>query len=345
MTINLVPLLLSIITIFNPTAIADQNQILNATSQWLHFPPNLNESTIKFSIPTIIAAVLSFFAASISSAGGGALFLSIMTTISGLEMKTASSFSAFMITGVSIANVGCNLFARNPKSRDKTLIDFDLSLTLQPCLLLGVSIGVICNRMFPNWLVLSLFAVFLAWSTMKTCKKGVSYWNLESEREKIRSRRDDDRIKVARSPLLANEGEAEVERGMIRFPWMKLGVLVIIWLVFFSINLFRGNKYGQGIISIKPCGGLYWFLSSLQIPLTIFFTLCICFNDNVQSNHTSHSNQDSEKVIAKYGRASIIVFAVGIVMALSTVLMTTHGALNVWNDFVSGGYMGFKLPC
>jgi hypothetical protein len=52
-----------------------------------------------------------------------------------------------------------------------------------------------------------------------------------------------------------------------------------------------------------------------------------------------------KKVIAKYGRASIIVFAVGIVMALSTVLMTTHGAFNVWNDFVSGRYMGFKLPC
>lgn len=52
-----------------------------------------------------------------------------------------------------------------------------------------------------------------------------------------------------------------------------------------------------------------------------------------------------KKLIAKYGRASIIVFAVGIVMALSTVLMTTHGALNVWDDFVSGRYMGFKLPC
>ncbi|XP_010458554.1 PREDICTED: uncharacterized protein LOC104739794 [Camelina sativa] len=449
MVINLVPLLLSLITIFIPSAIAvsetevEQHQILNTTSQWLHYiPPNLKQSTtIEFSIPTIIAAVLSFLAASISSAGGiggGGLFLSIMTIVAGLEMKTASSFSAFMVTGVSLANVACNIFVRNPNSRDnKTLIDFDLALTVQPCLLLGVSVGVICNRMFPNWLVLFLFAVFLAWSTMKTCKKGVSYWNLESEKARIRSPRDDDGIEGARLPLL---GEDVGERGMVRFPWMKLGVLVIIWLLFFSINLFRGNKYGQGIISIEPCGGLYWLLSSLQIPLTIFFTLWICFSDNVQSNHTSHNNQDSDKVIepnkfmlpvmallagvlgglfgigggmlisplllqigiapevtaatcsfmvlfsssmsaiqylllgmehagtaaifalvcfvaslvglmvvkkviAKYGRASIIVFAVGIVMALSTVLMTTHGALNVWNDFVSGRYMGFKLPC
>ncbi|KAL1188646.1 Sulfite exporter TauE/SafE family protein 1 [Cardamine amara subsp. amara] len=486
MRINLLSLLLiTIFIIINPSAIAVSkksdnpvfstvDQIFNTTNQWLHFPTNLNQSSIEFSIPIIIAAVLSFFAASISSAGGiggGGLFISIMTIVAGLEMKTVSSFSAFMVTGVSFANVGCNIFVRNPKAGGKTLIDFDLALTVQPCLLLGVSVGVICNRMFPNWLVLTLFAVFLAWSTMKTCKKGVSYWNLETERAEIRKRRDDDGVEGARESLLGNEVEDEVEKGKIRFPWMKLGVLVIIWLLFFSINLLRGNKYGQGIISIQPCGALYWLLSSLQIPLTIFFTLCIYYSDNVQSTHTSH-NQDPQKVqyitiaflllkvskfdeseteteinpqeigdgrrpnnlmlpimallagvlgglfgigggmlisplllqigiapevtaatcsfivlfsstmsaiqylllgmehagtaaifalicfvaslvglmvvkkvIAKYGRASIIVFAVGIVMALSTVLMTAHGALNVWNDFVSGRYMGFKLPC
>lgn len=259
MRFNLIPVLITIFIIFDTSAVAVSettdnpvfstvNQILNITSQWFHFPTNQNQPIIKFSIPTIIAAVLSFFAASISSAGGiggGGLFISIMTIVAGLEMKTASSFSAFMVTGVSFANVGCNIFVRNPKSGGKTLIDFDLALTVQPCLLLGVSIGVICNRMFPNWLVLSLFAVLLAWSTMKTCKKGVSYWNLESERGKIRSGRDDDGIEGARSPLLSNKGDDEVEKGKIRFPWMKLGVLVIIWLLFFSINLFRGNKYGQ----------------------------------------------------------------------------------------------------
>ncbi|ESQ35701.1 hypothetical protein EUTSA_v10007599mg [Eutrema salsugineum] len=454
MRINLVPVLLSLFIIFNLSAIAvsetaETSIFFNTTSQWLQFRANSNQTTIEFSIPTIIAAVLSFFAASISSAGGiggGGLFISIMTIVAGLEMKTASSFSAFMVTGVSVANVGCNLFVRNAKSGGKTLIDFDLALTLQPCLLLGVSIGVICNRVSPNWLVTSLFAVFLAWSTMKTCKKGIFYWKMESERAKVGSRKGDEDEGGARSPLLSNEGEDEGRE--IRFPWMKLGVLVIIWLLFFSINLFRGNKYGEGIISIKPCGALYWILSSLQIPLTIFFTLWICFSDSVQSSHTSH-NQDNEreigdarrshgvrtdkfmlplmallagvlgglfgigggmlisplllqigiapevtaatcsfmvlfsstmsaiqylllgmehagtaaifalvcfvaslvglmvvkKVIAKYGRASIIVFAVGIVMGLSTVLMTTHGALKVWDDFVSGRYMGFKLPC
>lgn len=52
-----------------------------------------------------------------------------------------------------------------------------------------------------------------------------------------------------------------------------------------------------------------------------------------------------QKAIQAYGRASLIVFSVGIVMALSTVLMTSFGALDVWRDYISGNYMGFKLPC
>jgi len=52
-----------------------------------------------------------------------------------------------------------------------------------------------------------------------------------------------------------------------------------------------------------------------------------------------------QRAIQEYGRASLIVFSVSIVMALSTVLMTSFGALDVWRDYISGKYMGFKLPC
>ncbi|CAG7889278.1 unnamed protein product, partial [Brassica rapa] len=457
---NFVPVTLSFLTIIilltpstaepEPSFVFPVNQLLNKTSSWLDFPTKFNQPKIELTASTIIAAVLSFIAASISSAGGiggGGLYVPIMTIVAGLDLKTASSFSAFMVTGGSIANVGCNLFVRNPKAGGKTMIDFDLALLLEPCMLLGVSVGVICNLVFPNWLITSLFAVFLAWSTVKTFGNGVYYWRLESEMVKIRESRrvgedDEDEIESVKLPLLG-----DYERPK-RFPWVKLGVLVIIWLSYFAVYLLRGNKYGEGIISIEPCGITYWLLSSTQIPLTLFFTLWICFSDNVQGNQCS-DHQDSvkdvedlrsndggrsnkclfpvmallagllggvfgigggmlisplllqvgiapevtsatcsfmvlfsstmsaiqylllgmehtgtaslfaivcfvaslvglmvvQKVITQYGRASIIVFSVGIVMALSIVLMTSYGALDVWNDFVSGRYMGFKLPC
>lgn len=52
-----------------------------------------------------------------------------------------------------------------------------------------------------------------------------------------------------------------------------------------------------------------------------------------------------QRAIERHGRASLIVFSVGTVMALSTVLITSFGALDVWRDYTTGKYMGFKLPC
>lgn len=52
-----------------------------------------------------------------------------------------------------------------------------------------------------------------------------------------------------------------------------------------------------------------------------------------------------ERVVIKSGRASLIVFMVSIVMALSTISITSFGAIDVWSDYTDGKNMGFKLPC
>lgn len=52
-----------------------------------------------------------------------------------------------------------------------------------------------------------------------------------------------------------------------------------------------------------------------------------------------------QQTISRFGRNSPIVFSVGIVMALSTILMTSFGAVDIWRNYASGKYMGFKLPC
>ncbi|PKI72981.1 hypothetical protein CRG98_006681 [Punica granatum] len=52
-----------------------------------------------------------------------------------------------------------------------------------------------------------------------------------------------------------------------------------------------------------------------------------------------------QRAIKEFGRASLIVFSVSTVMALSTVLVTGFAAVDVWNDYVLGEYMGFKSPC
>ncbi|XP_010434202.1 PREDICTED: uncharacterized protein LOC104718204 [Camelina sativa] len=426
----------------NPPTIYHQ-KLLYKVQQWRTSLKESSAAELKLSSAIIVAGVLCFFASLISSAGGiggGGLFIPIMTIVAGLDLKTASSFSAFMVTGGSIANVISNLFG------GKALLDYDLALLLEPCMLLGVSIGVICNRVLPEWLITVLFAVFLAWSSLKTCRNGVKFWKIESEiargkgherPEKGRGEIEED-TKNLKAPLL----EAQVNKNKSKLPWTKLGVLVIVWASFFVIYLLRGNKDGKGIITIKPCGVEYWILLSLQIPLALIFTkLALSRTESRQESSPSNQknledtrldqstrlmfpvmsflagllggifgigggmlisplllqagippqitaattsfmvffsatmsavqylllgmqNTDTayvfslicffasllglvlvQKAVAQFGRASIIVFSVGTVMSLSTVLMTSFGALDVWTDYVAGKDMGFKLPC
>lgn len=438
------------------STILNINHVLDKISQLKNVTQGFHESQLQISVPLVVAGILCFIASSISSAGGiggGGIFIPILTIVAGLDLKVASSISAFMVTGGSIANVICYMFTTSTKFGGKSLIDYDIALSSEPCMLLGVSVGVICNLVFPEWLITLMFAVFLAWSTSKTCKSGVMFWNIESE--EIRKNIG---VQEIEKGLLENEitmhkdndGSKTVEENLVLvpqenssklcIPWLKLGVLLLIWFSFFSIYLIRGNGYGQ-IIPMESCGVGYWIISSVQVPLAVVFTAWMvlrkesiqdqtlipqvqCQNRNCPSNKlvfplmallagmlggvfgigggmlisplllqvgiapevtaatcsfmvffssTMSSLQYLllgmehvetalilaimcfvasllgllvvQKVIRKYGRPSIIVFSVSIVMSLSIVLMTSFGTLKVWEDYKSGKYMGFKLPC
>ncbi|GMI93341.1 hypothetical protein like AT1G61740 [Hibiscus trionum] len=410
---------------------------INKTLQWKSHLIKFQGSQLKRSTPTVLASVCCFIAAVVSSAGGiggGGLFIPILTIVAGLDLKTASSFSSFMVTGGSIANVLYNLRTKTDKlgRQRKALIDYDIALLSEPCMLLGVSVGVVCNHVFPEWLITILFAVFLVWSTFKTCRNGVGYWKMESEREKLENGVIKNgtlaHINDLEEPLVGMEGKENSG-----FPWKKLVVLVMVWFSFFIVYLLRGNSYGQGIIPMKPCGVGYWALSLFQIPLAIGFTAWIlCHKEPITYQGSNKQGVNKlifplmalmagglggvfgigggmlisplllqvgvdlevtaatcsfmvffsstmsafqylllgmeqtgtalvlsficfvasllgllvvQKAIKEFGRASIIVFSVGTVMALSAVLMTSFGVLDVWEDYISGNYMGFNLPC
>ncbi|KAE8728552.1 hypothetical protein F3Y22_tig00004205pilonHSYRG00013 [Hibiscus syriacus] len=414
---------------------------INRTLQWrrssTHHPLK-SHGNLKLSTSSVVAGVLSFVAASISSAGGvggGGLFIPILTIVGSLDLKTATSFSAFMVTGGSIANVMYNLQAKSSKFGGKTLIDYDIALLSEPCMLLGVSVGVVCNLVLPEWLITIMFAIFLVWSTIKTCRNGVMFWKMESDRnlgarngyENLETGKSGE-VKSVEEPLVSMEGKETP-----RFPWKKLVILIMVWFSFLIIYLIRGNRYGQGVIPLKPCGIGYWSLSLFQIPLAIAFTAWILrrqepiacrgpnnrgvnklifplmalmagglgglfgiggamlisplllqlgvapeitaatcsflvfFSSTMSAFQYLLLGMDHigtalifsvicfaasllglvvvQKAIKQFGRASLIVFSVGTVMALSVILMTSFGALDVWDDYSSGNYMGFKLPC
>lgn len=52
-----------------------------------------------------------------------------------------------------------------------------------------------------------------------------------------------------------------------------------------------------------------------------------------------------EGAVRRSGRASLIVFMVAGILALSAVAIACSGAVRVWEEYTSGQYMGFKMPC
>jgi uncharacterized membrane protein YfcA len=63
-----------------------------------------------------------------------------------------------MIMGAAVSTVYYNLKLKHP-TLDLPVIDYDLAVLIQPMLMLGISIGVIFNVIFPDWLVTVLLII------------------------------------------------------------------------------------------------------------------------------------------------------------------------------------------
>lgn len=191
---------------------------------------------------TVLSCILSFMAAAISSAGGvggGSLYVPILSIVAGLGVKTATAFSTFMVTGGTLSNVLYTLFFRGGR---QPLIDYGIAVVSQPCLLLGVSAGVVCNVAFPECLVTALFSLFLAFATFKTYGAGTRRWRAETaELGRIPDAAGHEVGAAEAEALLGQDGGGGSGGGR-RCQWVDLVVLVTVWLCFFVMHLFIGGE-------------------------------------------------------------------------------------------------------
>lgn len=74
------------------------------------------------------------------------------------KTKFTNSIFAGMIMGAAGSTVYYNLRLRHP-TMDLPIIDYDLALLFQPMLMLGISIGVAFNVIFPDWMVTVLLII------------------------------------------------------------------------------------------------------------------------------------------------------------------------------------------
>merc|ERR1719206_288924 len=95
--------------------------------------------------------------------------------------KKATALSQATILGGSFVNLAFNMRAKHPLRPHRPLTDFNTLLVFEPMLLVGTSIGVLLNVIFPSILILILLVVTLVYATIRTGRKGLAMWRRESE--------------------------------------------------------------------------------------------------------------------------------------------------------------------
>ncbi|KAK4354469.1 hypothetical protein RND71_026663 [Anisodus tanguticus] len=233
-----------------------------------HFWPDL-----EFGWRVIVGSVIGFFAAafgSVGGVGGGGIFVPMLTLIIGFDPKTSTAISKCMITGAAAATVYYNLKLRHP-TLDLPIIDYDLALLLQPMLLLGISIGVVLNILFAEWMVTVLLIILFIVTSTRSFFKGVETWKKETIIKKELSRRlassnagaEDVAYKVLPGgPRVRNEGYKTPEVSIVdNVHWKDFTVLIAMWIVLLVLHIFKTYA--------STCSTTYWILNLLQVPVAV----------------------------------------------------------------------------
>ncbi|KAI3864325.1 hypothetical protein MKX03_007471 [Papaver bracteatum] len=239
---------------------------------------------MKFGWKIVVGTIIGFIGAacgSVGGVGGGGIYVPMLTLIIGFDAKTS----------VPISKLYYNLKRRHP-TLDMPVIDYNLTLLIQPMLMLGISIGVILSEIFNDWMVTVLLIVlFLATSTMSFFK-GVETWKKESRLKKeincLESNGEEDVLED--NPLAiepSNDTTTQKQkRKMVpileNVYWKELAILVSVWVAYLVLQIFK-NK-------MVTCSTTYWILSSIQIPISVGVTA-----------YTTVGLYKGEKVIASLG--------------------------------------------
>jgi len=177
----------------------------------------------------ILGAFIAFLVAGVATScgvGGGGIYVPLGIILLRFASKPASGLSQASIFGASLGGFLLNIRSHHPNKKirnvaqkidtegrriddnvqnddnsspiyyTRPLIDYDMALFLAPMEMAGAVLGVIIQKLMPNWLFLSLAAVILGITSFKTFQKFSSSYKIDRENR--------DNADITRSVLAAS---------------------------------------------------------------------------------------------------------------------------------------------
>ncbi|CAL9180660.1 unnamed protein product [Musa hybrid cultivar] len=227
---------------------------------------------MKFGWEIVVGSIIGFLGSafgSVGGVGGGGIYVPMLTLIIGFDAKSSTAISKCMIMGAAGSTVWYNLKLRHP-TLDMPIIDYDLALLFQPMLMLGISIGVVFNVVFADWMVTVLLIILFLTTSTKAFLKGVETWNKETIMKKEAAMlkesngRDEIEYKVLPSgPENASKKALRKEAPIMEnVYWKELGLLSFVWIAFLILQVLKQNY-------TSTCSPWYWILNFLQVPVSL----------------------------------------------------------------------------
>ncbi|KAL6838383.1 hypothetical protein ACP4OV_031789 [Aristida adscensionis] len=258
---------------------------------------------VRFGWRIALGSLIGIFGAAFGSAGGvggGGIFMPMLTLIIGFDPKSSTAISKCMIMGTAVSTVYYNLRLKHP-TLDMPLIDYDLALLMQPMLMLGVSIGVLFNVIFPDWLVTALMIIIFLGLSTKAYQKGIKTWKKETIiKTETAKRLEHESLEPEHATIETNlgsaaEAETTSDEKILRrnnrifqtsirrnVYWKELAILAFVWVAFLVLQIAKNYT--------ASCSMLYWFLNSLQIPVSLGTTM-----------YEAHGLMNGKRVISSNG--------------------------------------------
>ncbi|KAE9599457.1 putative transmembrane protein TauE [Lupinus albus] len=223
----------------------------------------------------------------------------------GHKRKTRMLCFSGMIMGAALSTVYYNLKLRHP-TLNMPIIDYDLALLIQPMLMLGISIGVIFNLVFPDWMVTILLIVLFFGTSTKAFFKGVETWQKETIMKKEAARRLESNGKLRNFLYVAEVEYRPIPSGP---------------------NNGIANDTVKHENHTANCSTTYWVLNLLQIPVSIGV-----------STYEAVSLYNGRRMISSIGNGggNYSVFQLVIYCLLGVLAGIVGGLLGLGGGFIMG---------
>jgi len=237
---------------------------------------------------TALAAFIFCALAVGGGVGGGALYMPIYVLVTG-DAHVAVPLAKVTTNGVGWSAFIFNMWMQHPH-HSGPLIDYDVSLILEPLTLVGTIGGVILNVYSSTAVVLTLLVLVLtptAWATLskglkqrqdaRTCVDHASRGSGEIELSEqaapsrslsMSSRESQNAPNTPLAQTVSEQAQAILAEDMKQFPGHKILLMVLIWCAH-AYGLYQAGG-PTGIL----CGGWYpKVIVSIVITFHILFTL------------------------------------------------------------------------